>query len=399
VIHNFRLILVLCAIFQLISCTNNSKVIVATDVKKKVNILISLPDTSVHFSKYYDSLTSSYWEYLHHFQYSGVALIAKNDTFFTWRKGLADSAKKLTLDMPMQIASASKPFCAVAIMKLVYTNKLKLSDTLRQFFPQLPYYNITIEQLLSHSSGLPEYVFFTDHFWESKSIAVTNKNLIPFMEQTKPEIYFKPGLRHKYTNTNFVLLACIIEKITGKTYPNYLKEIIFTPLGMKDTRVLEPNENFKNLTVKGHYGNGDIFQWDFQDGTYGDKNIISTVWDLYRFYQGLRDNILLPENIKNEMFKTRWTHTRGDADYCLGWRKREHYGEIWIFHTGWWHGFRSNFFYCLNSNKCAITLSNRLSGGFIKGNVLTSICYPEEFKKIMDGVNKLQRPALPEKED
>ncbi len=365
----------------------------AATPKPKPKAAFSIGDTSIHFSKSYDSIIQNYWNYLHKFGYTGVSLLAKKDTFFTWYQGEADSGKMLNPDLPMQIASASKPFCAVAIMKLVYTNKIKLSDTLRQFFPNLPYYNITIEHLLSHSSGLPEYVFFTDHFWADKSRAVTNDSLVPFMERTKPEIYFQPGKRHKYTNTNFVLLASIIEKISGKKYGAFLKENIFDPLGMQHTRVLDGNENFGKLEVKGHYGTGKIFPWDFQDGTYGDKNIVSTVWDLYRFYLGLKRNILLPENLKNEMFKTRWTHTRGDADYCLGWRKRDHFGETWIFHTGWWHGFRSNFFFSLNSDKCAITLCNRLSGGFIKGQVLTSIFYPTEFTKIMDGVHKVSNPV------
>jgi CubicO group peptidase (beta-lactamase class C family) len=348
----------------------------------------SRPENPLHFASSHDSIVLKYWNNLHHiFQFSANILLVKNDSFFVWSRGLADENLQLSDTQPMQVASLSKPFCAVAVMKLVYTNKIKLSDTLRKFFPQLPYYNVTVENLLSHGSGLPEYIFFTDHVWDDKSIPVTNANIIPYLIKNNPETYFQPGARHRYTNTNYVLLACIIEKITGKKYARYLKENIFNPLGMQNTKVLETKTDFLNMPVKGFYGNGKQIEWDFQDGTYGDKNIVSTVWDLYRFYLGLKKNKLFPAEIKQEMFKTRWQKTRAGADYALGWRKREHHGIPWIFHTGWWHGFRANLYFSEEKDCFAVTLSNRLSGGFIYGNLLTSMFDAQNFSTILNQLN------------
>jgi len=367
---------------------------------KNPSVKVKLPDTSKHFAHHKDSLIRSYWNYMHNsLQYSGVALLENNDSFFLWYAGEASDGKKLTVDMPMQIASVSKPFCAAAIMMLMHQNKLHLTDTLRQFFPELPYANITIEALLSHSSGLPEYIFFTDHNWEDKSVEVNNENIIPYMAKNKPKCYFEPGKKHRYTNTNYILLACIVEKISGKKYPIFLKENIFVPLGMNQSRVLEHNEKYSRLPVKGHYGNGITFQPDFQDGTYGEKNIISTVWDLYRFYLGLKNNVLFPKELKEEMFRTRWERTRAGADYALGWRKRIHHGESWIFHTGWWHGFRSNLYINLQSNKFAATLSNRLSGGFIYGNLLTGMFDENVFSSQMGETFQRKNTVLKDNAD
>lgn len=347
----------------------------------------------VPFKPIHDSLLSSYWDYLHErLQYSGVTLLVSRDSAWLWCKGIADSSDALSPDMPMQIASISKTFVAVGIMQLVERGKIRLNDPLQKFFPKIPYAKVTIEHLLSHGSGIPEYVYFTDHDWEDKSIPVTNTDVIRYLEEKKPDNYYEAGRRHKYTNTNFVLLASIIEKVSGSSLQDYLQKNVFAPAGMKQTRVLEASESFASIRVKGHFGNGSVLPWDFQDGTYGDKNILSTAWDLYHFYRALMGSKLLNDSARNEMFKTRFVHTRGDADYCLGWRRKVWNGETWMFHTGWWHGFRTIFMFSLESDRCAVNLSNRMSGGFMKGQILANMFSAESFSEMID---KGRKAAIP----
>jgi CubicO group peptidase (beta-lactamase class C family) len=362
------------------TCTNSSTLKVPKSPIKKS---LQFPDTSIHTSVAVSASYNQYWNLLSRkTNYSGITLLYNNGSFYTWFAGKADSSKLLNPNIPMQIASISKTFCATGIMILYKQGKIKLTDSLRKFFPELPYYNISIEQLLSHSSGLPEYTWFCDTYYKD-STQITNSKLIALMASAKPEAYFKPGKRHRYTNTNFVLLASIIEKISGLSYPAFLKQNIFDPLGMLSTRVLPAGTDFNALEVLGHYGTGKPIEPHYLDGTYGDKNIVSTVWDLFRFYKGLKDNFLFPEIYRNEMFRTRWANARRGTDYALGWRKRFKGDEVWMFHSGWWHGFRTNFYINIEKNQCAVVLSNRLSGGFIPANTILSMFEPKEWNEML----------------
>jgi CubicO group peptidase (beta-lactamase class C family) len=378
-----------------ISCTGNggkNRVKVAEKKRIPEAEQISFSPTSiVRFD--------GYWNHLHQrTHYTGVTLIAYNDSMYTWSAGPADSATMLTPDMPMQIASISKTFCASAIMVLYSKGKLNLTDSLRHYFPQLPYYNISLEQLLSHCSGLPEYTWFTDKYWHDSMGQLDNKELIELMALENPEYYFEPGRRHQYCNTNFVLLASVVEKVSGMDYPAFVKKHIFDPLGMKNSLVLPPDFHVKDLKVKGHYGDGRIFSEHYQDGTYGDKNIVSTVNDLYLFYRGLRDNKLFPEVIKREMFGVRWPNARRGTGYALGWRIRTVGDEVWMFHSGWWHGFRTNFYFSLKEDKCAITLCNRLSGGFIPGATIIAMFRDADWAKHTEKWG-WKKPQVAEKEE
>jgi CubicO group peptidase (beta-lactamase class C family) len=353
--------------------------------KTKVALVIEPIRTNVHFSTYTQNTIQQYWDYMQNtWGYSGATLVFRNDSFYTWCGGEADSGVNLTLDMPLQIASLSKTFCATACMQLIVKGKLSLQDSIRKFFPELPYNNISIENLLSHGSGLPEYVHFVDHIWKDSMGRLTNEKVLDLLISEKPPLYYQPGKRHFYCNTNFVLLALVIEKISGLSYPEYLRKNIFQPLGMSKTRVLLPQNSISNMEVKGHNINGTVYPDDYQDGTYGDKNIVSTVWDLYRFFRALKTNQLFPQKHREEMFRTRWFHARGQSDYALGWRKRISGSENWLFHTGWWHGFRANMYICFEQDEFVVTLANRLSGGFIPAYYLTNFTHP----RILDSLTR-----------
>lgn len=327
----------------------------------------------------------AFWNALHkRTHYSGITLLADHDSFYVWSAGLADSAKPLLADMPMQIASISKPFCATAIMILVHEGKISLQDSLRKFFPKLNYPGITIQLLLNHGTGLPEYTWFSDTYLRDSLARIKNSDVIRVLEEQHPESYYAPGRRHRYTNTNFILLASIVEQVSKQAYGAFLKSKIFQPLGMTKTRVLDPNFKVEDLEVKGHDGNGVEFEPHYQDGTYGDKNIVSTVYDLYRFYMGLRKNLLFPEAIREQMFATQWARARRGTAYAYGWRKRiDEEGNEWMFHSGWWHGFRTNFYFNMEHHQCAVTLSNRLSGGFIPGRTLVAMFHTAEWNDIL----------------
>mgnify|MGYP001546062255 CR=1 FL=1 len=171
--------------------------------------------------------------------FNGNVLVAKNGKIIFQKSfGYADfDTKRLLNDSSVfELASVSKQFTAMGILLLVEKGKIKLSDSLRKFFPQLPYHNITIRNMLTHTSGLPAYDNEMALKWDHKKIAF-NKDVINFLAKEKPPIRFQPGKKWEYSNTAFVLLASIIEKVSGQSFKNYMAENIFTPLGMTHSRV------------------------------------------------------------------------------------------------------------------------------------------------------------------
>lgn len=170
--------------------------------------------------------------------FNGNVLIASHDTvIYKGSFGLAEIAtgRKLNDSSVFELASVSKQFTAMGIVLLQRNGKLKYTDSLRHFFPQLPYNNITVEHLLYHTSGLPDYMTLMKEKTERGSITF-NEDLIR-LRQYKPPVNFKPGEKWEYSNTGYALLASIIEKVSGKIFGEYLKAKIFKPLGMRHTEV------------------------------------------------------------------------------------------------------------------------------------------------------------------
>ena len=171
--------------------------------------------------------------------FNGNVLIAeKGNIIYQKSFGKADLEKNLPLNSEsvFELASVSKQFTAMGIMILKKQNKLSYDDSLRKFFPELPYHNITVLQLLQHTSGLPDYMPLFNEHWDSTKIAV-NSDIIKLLSQYKPDTLFAPGAKWEYSNTGYALLASIIEKVSGKKFGEFLRKNIFEPLGMKRTQV------------------------------------------------------------------------------------------------------------------------------------------------------------------
>ncbi|MDR1113011.1 MAG: beta-lactamase family protein, partial [Bacteroidales bacterium] len=150
----------------------------------------------------------------------------------------ADMRKKksnaITPDTFFELASLSKQFTAAAVLKLVSEGKLSLQDTLRHFFPKLPYQNITIHHLLSHTSGLPEYFNFKLSCYDTYNL-LTNNDLINVLTKYRPKILFQPGAQYRYINTNYALLAAIVAQVSDMKFETYVRQNLFLPAGMSNT--------------------------------------------------------------------------------------------------------------------------------------------------------------------
>ena len=252
--------------------------------------------------------------------FNGSILVAKDGAvIYEKYAGFADLRKKdsLTDSTALHIASTGKTLTAMAVLRLVQENKLSLDDSLQRFFPELPYEGITIKMLLSHRSGLPNYLYFLEADKSYKNNYVTNNDVLDYLVTKKPTRSFKPDSRFSYSNTNFVLLALIIEKVSGKPFGVFMKETIFDPLQMKDTYVYSLADTA--TAVSSFNYNNSHWQNDKMEGTVGDKNIYSTPKDLLKWDQALYTDQFLRKTLLDSAFTPYSLERPSINNYGLGW--------------------------------------------------------------------------------
>lgn len=322
------------------------------------------------FRHYYRELSDFFDTTLLDKGFNGGILVAKNGAvIFEKYYGKVDLRKSdsLTAATPLHIASTSKTFTATAILRLVQEGKLSLTDTITRFFPGLPYPGITVQMLLTHRSGLPNYLHFLSNAkWDRDAKGkwnhryAQNEDVITFLMEKKPDRAGKPDTRFSYCNTNFLLLASIIEKLTGKTYPAYMQEKWFTPLQMSHTYVFTLKDT---LTATPSFSpSGTYWGYDFLDGTYGDKNIYSTPEDLLKWDQALYSGQILRQPLLDSAFSPYSFEKESIHNYGFGWRLiMLPNGKKVIYHFGKWHGFNAAFARLTDEKVTIIILGNRFT--------------------------------------
>jgi CubicO group peptidase (beta-lactamase class C family) len=359
--------LTLLAAASLSACNSNKK-----EQKQKAVTLNPQHDSLllVYNPAQADKKLDDYFKEIHKKRnFNGNVLIAKNgkiiyENAFGWADYLHRDS--LTIGSKFQLASLSKPFTGTAILMLMEQGKLKLTQTVTDFFPEFPYPGITIKMLLAHRSGLINYVYFTDKIWKQKYKGMTNMDAMALFAQYKPKPYFPPNRMFHYNNSNFMVLAAIVEKITQKPFAQYMQEAIFKPLGMKNTAIYSTAVYEKiPVDVVGHDRNWRrSVRQDFLDGTTGDKGIYSTVGDLYLFDQAIRNSRVLSQTTLDSAYTPQSKLQNKYFGYGLGWRiytDSLHQQKV-IYHTGWWHGFRHIFLRDTKQNITIILLSNLVNG-------------------------------------
>lgn len=322
------------------------------------------------FRQYYRRLSEFFDTSLLRSGFNGGVLVAKNgNILYEKYSGKVDIRKSdsITASTSFHIASTSKTFTGIATLRLVQEGKLSLSDTINKFFPGFPYTGITVKMLLNHRSGLPNYLYFMsnnkwgilpDGKW-NKQMA-TNRDMLNMLIEKKPNVTGRPDGKFTYSNTNYALLALIIEEVTGKSYPVYMKEKFFIPLQMNNTFVFTLKDTLTatpSFTTTGTYWNN-----DFLDATYGDKNIYSTPQDLLKWDQALYTNQVLEQSWLDSAFKAYSFEKPGIHNYGLGWRLQLlPNGKKVIYHFGKWHGNNAAFARLPDEKATVIILGNRFN--------------------------------------
>jgi CubicO group peptidase (beta-lactamase class C family) len=296
-------------------------------------------------------------------RFNGCVLVAhEGEPFYEYAFGYANFKTKdsLNINDAFQLASVSKPFTATALLMLVQAGKLSLDDSLQKFFPNMPYHGVTVRMLLIHRSGLPNYMYFSDTYWKNWRKPISNNDVINIMESYKPNIYYFPNRRYNYCNTNYSLIASIIEKVSGMTYEQYMKTKIFIPLNMSNTTIFDLTKiNNVNYRVKGHDKRNRRESEVYMDGVVGDKGIYTTVKDMLQFDRALYEGVLLNDSMQKQAYTPAHKELRIWDNYGLGWRlDATDSSNVIVYHTGWWRGFKTYFMRFTGKKVTLIVLSN-----------------------------------------
>ena len=220
--------------------------------------------------------------------------------------------------------------------------------------------------LLNHRSGLPDYLKWVPRFRKDQKTPINNPTVISMFARYKPALEFKPDTRFKYSNSNYAVLASVIEAVTELRYPDFMRKFIFEPLGMKNTFVYEAEKGLPATATISYKYNWVREPVMFADGVDGDKGIYSTVRDMYRWDQSFYNNTLLNKETLAMAYSPYSFEKAGHKNYGLGWRMINKPDNKVIYHNGWWHGNNTVFYRFVEENFTIIMLGNKYNSGIYK---------------------------------
>lgn len=306
--------------------------------------------------------------------FNGTVLYAeKGRVVLAKSYGVSDLRERkgdLNVDDVFQLSSVSKMFTAEAIMILKSRQLIDYDVDIKTYIPEFPYDGITTRMLLTHRSGLSRYETLADNNWPDKKKPFTNDDMIDYYVKYKPNSYFKPDNGFHYCNVNYALLASIVERVSGKSFVDFMREDVFDPIGMRDSYIYDmPTDTMVSLylphCVQGYYvgrRRPRQAQNEYLNGVKGDKIMFSNVEDMYRFKIAIDYGLLVPDSIQDEAFKPGSPkYSKRKDNYGFGWRISRKYPNCY-YHYGWWKGYRSFFMFDKTNDRTIIVLTNTDKG-------------------------------------
>jgi CubicO group peptidase (beta-lactamase class C family) len=324
------------------SCKNQSPAQTAAD---STNTVIYTGNVSQALK---DSLARFLDVFLPQQRFSGGILVVKNgQTLYERYMGFTGDNRDVAVTdtTPFHVASTSKTVTSTAVLQLIAIGKLNLSDSVTKFFPAFPYPDVTIRHLLNHTSGIRNYAYYFPLAKWNRKVVATNRDVLDVLISSRPLQEFPTGTQFHYSNTNFSLLALIVEEISKLPFPEYAKQYVFTPAGMTHSFILNISNQYRYMPS--WTASGRLYDFEYLDAIYGDKNLYTTCRDLRAYDSAIRNNILLPQSF----YDSAWQPMSADRHYHdtieyygLGWRiKRWSNGNKIVYHNGWWHGNNAVF--------------------------------------------------------
>ena len=315
----------------------------------------------------------------------GVAVLIHQPGRLHFQKGYGlanlQSGARITPDTLFELASCSKPFTATALLLLHDRGLLSIDDPVQKTIPELPSYGskdtIHIRDLLEHTSGLPEYFDFADPPQRNPGYWVNADYLDQFAKQQADfPLQCRTGSKHLYCNSNYLLLASIVQRVAKKSFGQFLKEEIFTPLGMAETFVYE-SPSAVPLGAEPRFNRALGYEWRAKKQRWapswgtppdrsekvlvvGDGSIWSNLTDMVKWDAAVRQKKLLKAETWDLALSPAKTRRGALIDYGLGWSiYADKQGRVYgLGHDGSWGGFENSYYHHRGTNRSTVILSN-----------------------------------------
>ncbi len=361
-----------------------------------VNKVFSPEDSKVENEAYVKSFLNQYYDHVwEKGNLWGGILVAKGDQILLEKyRGFSQDGDQNPIDAqtPMHVASVSKSLTAMVVLKLIDAKQLNLDDSLTKFFPSFPYQKVTVRTLLNQRSGLPKYEYFIEKIQPAPAALskkfITNKDILDMLIQYKPDLARDTDTGFMYCNTNYALLALIVEKVTKTNFPDAMQQMVFKPLKMEHSYIFQEKDT--STAAKSFYASGPrVHPYDRLDLVYGDKNVFTTPRDLFTFSKAMYSKDFMSKELFDQAFMPYSNERAGVNNYGFGFRMKNYdQGEKLTYHNGWWHGSNTVFGHLLNSKTTIIAIGNKYSTRVYTSLALASLFddYPFEREKILKAV-------------
>ena len=298
----------------------------------------------------------------------GASVVVISDGRVAVRRayGMADLERRVaaTPETDYRLASVSKQFTAMAVMLLVKDGKVRYDQAVRELLPELPAAAraATVRHLLNHTSGLWDY---EDLIPDSRATQIDGRDVLALLA-SKDSLYFPAGTRYRYSNSGYVLLGTIVERVSGMTFPEFLQTRIFRPLGMSASVAHVEGSDTVPRRAYGYSPRGGTFvptDQSVTSATLGDGGIYTNVDDMVRWDRALYGDTALADAAALELATTPPQLPGGaDTQYGFGWFVDRYRGEKRWRHTGETSGFRNAIQRFPHRHLTVIVLTNRSSG-------------------------------------
>ncbi len=323
-----------------------------------------------------DTLTERIDEYLKtvylNKSFNGTVMYAeKGKILYNKSFGIANyqTMENIQSNSPFRLASVSKAFTAMSIMILAEKEKLNYGDDIRKYLAEWPYPGMTVRHLLNHTSGVPDYIALLDEHWDIPNKGTPNRKIatgydaFDMLVKHQPPAQFQPGEKWEYSNSGYVLLALIVENISGKIFDQFLQDHIFGPLEMRQTLLYSPVKDpyiyrrvyGYRLGEDGKYAANDEH---YVNGMFGDGEVYSVPADLLKWDQALYTEKLVSKKTLEMAFSPTVLNDGSTYDYGFGWGIGEIDGKRIVEHDGGWVGFRTTLHREIEDNRTLVILTN-----------------------------------------
>lgn len=311
---------------------------------------------------------------------NGVYLVARDGKpVFEGAFGDAgdEQATALKTTDRFDIGSISKQFTAMAVLKLVADGRLSLDDKLTAHFPAFPYADMTVRQILSHTSGIPDVLpYYSSQLrGNPQGAPITGEDVISVLAKSNLPAEALPGTRYSYSNTGYIVLAALVEQVARQPFDAYLNQRFFKPLGMKNTFLRTPgNADFTTSRALGFRPapNGSRRLVDQLPRFFirGGGGIYSTASDLLKWQNALNAGRVVPRRLYKLATTAARLQDGNEVPYGLGFSlKPDVAGVRRVSHAGHWRAFKSDLSYYPDSRITVIQLTNNSEDDSVDANV------------------------------